>query len=318
MDSFDLFIGIDVAKATLDVHLLPTGVGFSVSNDPAGLTDLIARLPQMQPERVLIAMEASGGYHTAAACALAAAGFQVAVCNPRQVRDFARAMGRLAKTDPLDARVLAEFALRMRPQPRSMSSDEQLELDALVTRRRQIVEMIAAEKLRLQQSSGAIRGSIKAHIAYMEQQTGDLELQIDAVIDRTPEWREIDQLLQSFKGVGPVTSRVLISSLIELGTISDKKIAALVGLAPYNNDSGRYNGRRCIFGGRGDVRAALYMAAKTARRYNPVIRSLFERLMAAGKHYNVAMVACMRKILTILNAMLRDRARFDINRFATA
>lgn len=309
---YSAFVGIDVAKLTLDIHVLPGDTMFSCQNSADGLTELLSRLQAigLEPASTLVVLEASGGYQAAATSALAAAGFAVAPINPQRVRSFAKSLGVQAKTDSIDARMIAEFALRMAPEPRPLASEQQQNLEALVARRRQIVEMITSEKNRLRQARPSVDPSIKRVITYLQQQLAELEQEIDTLIQSTEQLRDKDDLLQSFKGVGPAIARTLIVCLCELGMIDGKKLSALVGVAPFNHDSGRFSGRRYIRGGRGDVRAALFMAAKTAARWNPVIKELHTRLTKAGKPYRVVMIACARKILLILNAMVKNNQRF--------
>jgi transposase len=239
--------------------------------------------------------------------ALATAGLPVVVVNPRQVRDFAKASGRLAKTDALDAQVLAQFAEVMRPQPRLLPDAETRALAALLTRRRQLVEMLTAEKNRLLSAASPIRKRVRAHISWLERELDRTNAELSEAIRHSPVWREKDDLLQSVPGVGPVLTSTLLASLPELGTLTNKQIAALVGVAPLNRDSGTLRGRRTVWGGRAQVRAVLYMGAMVAARFNPVIRVFYQRLQRAGKTKKVALTACMRKLLTILNAMLKHR-----------
>jgi transposase len=299
----DLFVGIDVSKASLD---LATSSGFErrVANDEAGIAALVAELEPLHP--TLVVLEATGGYQAAIVAGLVVAKIAVAVVNPRQVREFARATGKLAKTDTLDAAVLARFGQAMRPEPRQPVDEETQALEALLTRRRQIVEMITAETNRRQLSAPTVRPSIDATINFLRHQLGDINRDLDAAIRQSPVWREKENLLRSVPGVGRVVATTLLCELPELGRLNRKQAAALVGVAPFNRDSGRMRGQRHIWGGRASVRAVLYMSAVCASRHNPVIRSFYERLLAAGKRKKVALVACMRKLLTILNSMMRD------------
>ena len=299
------FVGIDVAKRQLDVALRPQQDTWSVSNDDATIDELVRRLQALKP--TLIVFEATGGYETPLAWALAVAGLCFFVVNPRQARDFAKATGRLAKTDKIDAKVLAHFADAVRPEPRSLPSEASQEVAVLVTRRRQIVTMLTAEENRLAGAKSAIRANIQEHIRWLKQHVKDLDRDLRKAIRSAEEWREQDEIQRSAKGVGPVLSTTLIAELPELGTISGKEISALVGVAPLNRDSGTFRGKRQIFGGRASVRAVLYMAALVATRSNPVIRAHYQRLLAAGKLKKVALVACMHKLLVILNAMVRAR-----------
>jgi transposase len=307
-------VGVDVAKRKLDVAALgarlPKGV---YANDPEGQEALAGDLAAVGPALVL--MEASGGYEAALACTLAAAGHPVAVVNPRQARDFAKAMGALAKSDRLDAAMLAELAAVLAAREdlarflRAPAEAERLDLEALVARRRQLVTMLLAERQRLALARSAVRPSIEALIAALRAQIDELEGEMREHV--AAHHAELDRLLQSAKGIGPVASAAIIAELPELGRLDRRQIAALVGVAPYARESGVWRGRRRIAGGRGQLRRTLYMATLTAARWNPVIRAFYERLLAAGKLKKVALVACMRKLLTILNAMVRDARPFD-------
>jgi transposase len=299
-----VFVGIDVSKARLDVAVSPSGDSFSVANDEGGVDAIIQRLEGLRP--ALVVLEATGGLEAPVAAALAAK-VPVAVVNPRQVRDFAKATGRLAKTDALDAAVLARFAEAVRPQVRPLPTEEQAELDALVTRRRQLRDMVISETNRVHQARKPMKRQIQAHIAWLRKALADLDGDIDRTLKASPIWREKDDLLKSVPGVGPVVSATLLAELPELGTLSRQQIAALVGVAPLNRDSGRMAGRRSIRGGRASVRAALYMGALVGTRHNAVLKATYLRLLAAGKPFKVALVACMRKLLTILNALVRER-----------
>jgi transposase len=302
------FIGIDVSKAVLDIAVSPTAEAWTVSNSEAGTRDLVERLRLLAP--TLIVLEATGGLERRAVAALAGAGLPVVAVNPRQVRDFARATGRLAKTDAIDAAVLAHFGDRIRPEVRPHRDADTQELEALVVRRRQVVDMITAEKNRLgaEPPSKRVKTAIGKTIKWLEKQLEEIDSDLDQAVRNSPAWREKDELFRSVPGVGKVLSRTLLSLLPELGQVSNKQIVALVGLAPFNRDSGTQRGRRCIWGGRAHVRAVLYMCALTASRFNPVIRAFHARLIAAGKLPKVAFVACMRKLLTILNAMARSKS----------
>jgi len=303
------YVGIDVAQATLDVALLPSGETWQVANDEPGIRALLARLQPHAP--ALIVLEATGGYERAAVAALATAGLPVVVANPRQVRDFARATGQLAKTDALDAGILAHFADRVRPVVRPLPERATQELAALLARRRQLIEMLGAERQRLGLAAASVRRSLTQHIAWLERQLGRVDGDLDALIQTSPLWRAKDDLLQSVPGVGPVTSRTLLAALPELGTLSHKQIAALVGVAPLARDSGTLRGKRSVWGGRAPVRTALYMAALVAARWNPVLKAFYTRLRAAGKPAKVALTACARKLLTILNAMARSNTAWQ-------
>jgi transposase len=293
-----------VAKDHLDVAVWPAGAPWRVSNDTAGLASLAEQLRPLAPERVVL--EATGGYELAAVGALAAAGLPVVVVNPRQVRDFGRAIGQLAKTDALDARLLARYAAVVQPPVRPLTDDATAELAALGARRRQLQEMLVAEQQRLRQARPRVRPSIEAVIAVLRAQLDDSHDQLRRLITSSPLWKAKDQLLRSTPGVGPVLASTLLANLPELGELERKAIAALVGVAPLSRDSGRWRGQRQIWGGRAPVRAALYMAALVGTRFNPVLRAFYQRLLAAGKPKKLALTACMRKLLTMLNAMVRD------------
>ena len=301
-------MGIDVSKAVLDVAVAPAGETWSVPNSVEGMQQLVERLRELSP--TLVVLEATGGLERRAVAALAGAAVPVAAVNPRQVRDFAKATGRLAKTDAIDAAVLALFAERIRPQPRPIRDAEAQELEALVVRRRQVVDMITAEKNRLSAAppSKRVRTAIGRTIKWLQAQLEEIDSDLDKTVRSSPAWREKEDLLRSVPGVGKVLSRTLLSLAPELGTLGRKQIAALVGVAPLNRDSGTQRGRRCIWGGRAHVRAVLYMSALVAARYNPMIRAFHQRLVAAGKLPKVAIVACMHKLLSILNAMIRSKS----------
>jgi transposase len=298
------WIGMDVAKDQLDLAV-HGGKHWRMPNDEDGITALVEQLQTAQP--TLVVLEATGGYERAVTVAIADAGIPVAVVNPRQVRDFAKATGVLAKSDELDAKVLAHFAAVIRPAPRTLADAQLQELRDLLARRRQVVGMLTAEKNRLKQASRRIRERIKEHIAYLEEEVDQSNRDLDALLQTSPIWRERENLLRSVPGIGPVVSVTLVAALPELGQLSRKEIAKQVGVAPLNRDSGRYHGRRMVWGGRAEVRAALYMATLVATRHNPVIQATYDRLLAAGKPKKVALVACMRKLLVILNAMLKNQ-----------
>jgi transposase len=305
----DCFIGIDVSKATLDVAALPDGESWTVTNDELGLAELAPRLVALAP--VLVVLEATGGFEMLAALTLAQAGLPVAVVNPRQVRDFARAMGQLAKTDALDAGLLAAFAQRVRPEPRPLPDEAAQLLESLLTRRRQLVEMLTAEKNRLGFARGPVKRDITQHIRWLEKRLADVEGDLQDAVAASPLYQAKSDLLRSVPGVGPVTALTLLASLPELGQLSRHQIAALVGVAPMNRDSGTRRGKRLVWGGRAPVRAVLYMATLVGLKHNPVLRRFYDRLRAAGKPFKVAATACMRKLLTILNAMLKHERRWD-------
>ena len=304
-----MFVGIDVSKAQLDVALRPGDENFSVANNPCGIGSLVKRLKQLQV--TLIVLEASGGYEVAVASELATAALPVAVLNPRQVRDFARATGRLAKTDAIDAQVLAQFADLIRPPVRQVSDAQSRELMALVARRRQIVEMLTAESNRRGHVPGCVSRAITAHIRWLRKQLAEFDTTLEEAIRRSPLWCEKAKLLRSVPAVGSVTVTTLLAHLPELGTLGRRQIAALVGVAPFNHDSGKMRGTRAIWGGRAQVRAVLYMCTLVATRRNPVLRAFYLRLRAAGKKPKIALIACMRKLLVMLNAVVRHQTTWN-------
>jgi transposase len=303
--------GIDVSKGQLDVALLPGAERLQFANDATGIVELVRQLQAAQVE--LAVMEATGGYETVAASAIAGAGLRLAVVNPRQVRDFARATGRLAKTDRIDAELIGAFAQAVEPQITVLPDEDTRALEALLVRRAQLIAMRTQESNRLALSIGVMRKQIKTHIAWLDRAINTLDTDLTAGLRNSPAWRAKDDLLQSMKGVGPITSGTLMSALPELGRLDRRAIAALVGVAPFNRDSGTLRGRRTIWGGRARVRHVLYMAATSAVRSNPVIRACYQRLIQRGKPHKVAMVACMRKMLTILNAMARTNTPWTPN-----
>ncbi|TKB92729.1 MAG: IS110 family transposase [Nitrospira sp.] len=300
-----VFVGIDISKTRLDVAVRPTGSAFTVSYDETGITTVVQRLRPLSP--VGIVLEATGGLEVLLSGALATAGLPVAVVNPRQVRDFARATGRLAKTDALDAQILAQFAEAVRPACRPLPDASTQQLAALITRRRQLVEMLTAEKNRRGSAPRVMRTNIQQHIEWLQQHLAQLDQELTTAVQASPIWREHDELLQSVPGIGPVVTRTLLAELPELGTLTHKQIAALVGVAPLNRDSGTFRGKRRVWGGRATVRAVLYMGALVAARHNRVLKAFYQRLRQAGKAPKVALTACMRKLLTMLNAMLKHR-----------
>jgi transposase len=304
-----IFVGIDVSKAQLDVAIRPTGEKQSFANDKLGIKALVKRLAKIGP--TLIVLEATGGYERQVTRALVSADLPAVVVNPRQVRDFAKATGQLAKTDSIDAGVLAHFAEVIRPKLRPLPDAVTVELRALTSRRRQILEMIAAENNRLEMTSKAVSKRIDAHVRWLKQDLERANQELDRAIEQSPIWKENEDVLRSAKGIGPVTSRTLLAELPELGTLNRKQISSLVGLAPFNRDSGSLKGRRSIWGGRAPVRCALYMATLVATRRNSVIRDFYNRLIAKGKLFKVALVACMRKLLTILNSMIKHKTRWS-------
>lgn len=300
-----IYVGIDVAKDRLDVHVRPGGEAFAAARDHEGLSLLAKRLRTLSP--ALVVLEATGGFEVTVAAALSAAGLPLAVVNPRQIRDFARATGKLAKTDALDAAAIAHFAEAVHPEPRPLPDAQARELGELVARRRQLIEMMVAEGNRAKQAqSPRLKKRIARHLATLQKELAEIESDLDGTIRGTPVWREKEQLLTSVPGIGKTIARTLLADLPELGTLGRKQVAALAGLAPLNRDSGTWRGRRMIWGGRAGVRAALYMAALVASRRNPLIAPFYARLRAAGKPAKLALTACMRKLLVILNAMLRD------------
>lgn len=305
METAPCFVGIDVAKARLDVAVRPTGEAWTVANDADGIDAVVARLRALAP--TLVVLEATGGLEVPLAAALAAAELPAAVVNPRQVRDFAKAVGQLAKSDALDAQVLARFAEAIRPPVRPVPDAEAQALSALLARRRQLLAMSVAEQQRLGTALPAVRPRIERHIAWLREELADVDAELARTVRGSPVWRERDDLLRSVPGVGPVLATTLLADLPELGRLDRKAIAALVGVAPLACESGILRGRRVVWGGRARVRAALYMGTLVAIRYNPVIRAFYERLRAAGKPTKVALTACMHKLLTILSAILRQR-----------
>ncbi len=300
------FVGIDVAKDRLDVHLRPSGETFAVARDGEGLAQLVDRLQTLAPQ--LVVMEATGGYETIVASAVVAARLPLAVVNPRQIRDFARATGKLAKTDRIDAAAIAHFAEAVRPPVRPIADAQARALGELVTRRRQVIEMMVAERNRRRRvTQSRVLRAIDRHLELLQTELSELEHDIDGAIRKSPAWQADADLLASVPGVGKATLRTLIAELPELGRLDRRKIAALVGVAPINRDSGTMRGRRTIAGGRPTVRSALFMAALVASRANPIIASYYVKLRAAGKTGKQALTACMRKLIVILNAILRDR-----------
>ena len=314
MEEVKRFVGIDVAKAALDVCIGSDGRAFSLVNDEVGIRELLSQLTSAD----FVILEATGGLEVPVASGLAAAGIAVAIVNPRQVRDFARATGRLAKTDRLDAQILARFGETVRPTPRPLATEQAQSLEALVTRRRQLVEMLTAEKNRRSMAPKVLYRSIDEHIRWLEKRLSGLDEELGSMIRDTPLWRERDELLRSVPGVGTVLSRTLLAHLPEMGELNRKQIAALAGLAPFNRDSGSLRGSRCIWGGRAEVRRVLYMATVAAIRSNPAIRTFYLRLRANGKHAKPALTACMRKLIVILNAMIRGQTHWQTPALATS
>jgi len=310
--SITTFVGIDVAKRSFDVCLLPEGKQLSLLYDRQGLKQLFSQLPDAGT--CLIVMEATGGHQKRLVAELTDAGHLVAVVNPRQVRDFARGLGILAKTDRLDAQVIARFGQQTRPRCVAQVSEKQAELEQLVVRRRQLIQLRTAEKNRTEMcSSKAVRKSIKQVVDLLNKQIDHLDKEISAMLESDDDWKGKSQLLGSVPGVGAVTIASLLAELPELGLLNRQEIAALVGVAPFNRDSGRFRGKRSIWGGRAEVRSVLYMAALTARRFNPLIRTFAARLEAEGKAFKVVLTACMRKLLVILNTMVKNNTHWNPN-----
>ena len=302
----EVFVGIDVSKARLEVALGAAGELLSVEHEPRAIAALVKRLLQVRPARVVL--EATGGLETTAVAELGAAGLPVVVVNPRQVRDFARATGQLAKTDALDARMLALFAERIRPEPRPLPSEQERELKALLARRRDLVEMLTAERNRFANAPKLLRKELAAHIRWLEARLTERDRDLDRMLRNSPLWREREDLLRGVPGIGPVLCATLLAELPELGRLSRREIAKLVGVAPLNRDSGAMRGKRTVWGGRASVRAALYMATLSATRCNPPLAAFYRRLRQRGKPAKVALTAAMRKLLITLNAMLKHRS----------
>lgn len=298
-----IFVGIDVAKANIDMAAHPTEQRRRFSNDDKGIAQAVSCLKELSPE--LVVLEATGGMEMPLVSALVIAGVPTVIANPRQVRDFAKATGKLAKTDAIDAKIIALFAALIKPPIRPFPDAQTQELNAISSRRRQILDMITAERNRLSTASKAVKERIQAHIEWLQHDQAEIDKELRHLIRESPVWREKDNLLQSAPGVGPVLSTTLLAGLPELGTLNRKQIAALVGVAPLNRDSGTLSGKRTVWGGRTAVRTAIYMPTLVATRYNPVIRAFYQRLLRAGKEKKVAITACMRKLLTILNAMIK-------------
>jgi transposase len=301
----EVYVGIDVSKERLDVAAIPSNKKLQFVNDESGMSKLLSKLVELSPN--LIVLEPTGGLEIPIAAAIAAENLAVVVVNARQIRDYARAMGKLAKTDNLDALVMAEFAQAVRPEVRPLRSEDNLEIKALVSRRRQLMEMLTAEKNRLAIARKHIKPNIQSHIEWLKKEIEDIDQNLRHTIESSPIWREKDNLLQSIPGVGNVLSATLLAELPELGTLNRKQIAALVGVAPFNRDSGSMKGKRSVWGGRAPIRAVLYMAALVSTRCNPVIKPFYQQLLERGKAKKVALVACMRRLLTIMNAIIKTR-----------
>jgi transposase len=301
-----IYVGIDVSKDRLDVHVLPGEMAFSVSRDGKGLEDLIERLRRQSP--TLVAVEATGGFEVIVAAALAGAKMPLVVLNPAQIRHFAKAVGQRAKTDPIDAAVIARFAQAVRPEPRPLPDEESRLLAELVTRRRQIIEMLVAERQREKRASNPrVRKSLTRHIRMLEKELPAVDGDIDTLVRGSPAWRAKEDLLASVPGIGKILARTLMAELPELGTLDRRCIASLAGLAPYTRQSGRWRGKSMIGGGRSAVRSALFLGALVASRHNPILRDFYQRLLSTGKPKMLVLVAVARKLLTILNAILRDQ-----------
>lgn len=311
MENEKVYAGVDVSKEALDVAVHPRHPAKRFRNNDAGISGAVIYIKSLSP--VLVVMEATGGLETSLAAALSASGIPVAVVNPRQVRDYAKATGKLAKTDTIDARVMADFAAAVQPEPRPLADSQTQGLKDILARRSQLTEMITAEKNRLYRARKPVSDHIKTHIAWLEEELEEMNSDLHRFIQESHVWREKDNLLKSVPGVGPVLSTTLLAELPELGTLNRKQIAALVGVAPLNRDSGKFRGKRTIWGGRAKVRTALYMAALVATRYNPVIKRFYERLIIAGKAKKAAIIACMHKLLTIMNAMMKHNSPWHNN-----
>jgi transposase len=313
METMPRFVGIDVSKAHLDVASRPDGPEFRTPNTPEGIASLVERLKPLSP--ALILLEATGGLERAAAVALAEAGLPIRIVEPGRVRHFARSIGQHSKTDALDARVLAHYAEAARPEARALPDEETRDLQALLDRRRQLVGMRVSEQNRLRQGpSAAVKRNLEAHIAYLKGEIEQIDTSVVGMIAASPTWRPRDEVLRSIPGVGPQTSAMLLGSLPELGSLKGKQVAALAGLAPRARDSGTVKGARTIFGGRAELRRALYMAAVSAMRCNPELRTFYARLRSAGKAAKLSLVAVARKLLTIANAMIRDMTPWGLNK----
>ena len=304
------FVGVDVSKANLDVASWTSNEYKRFQNDSTGIQKFIDWLKILQPE--LIVLEATGGLELPLVAELAYEKMPVAVVNPRRIREFARSIGQLAKTDKLDAKVIAHFGAATHPETRKLPTDDEEKLTALITRRRQVIDMLTAEKNRLHSARFSMKERIEIHIFWLEGELQDLDKEITKFIQQSPIWKEKDKLLRSVPGVGPVTSATILAMLPELGTLNRKKIAALVGVAPVNKDSGKRQKKRRVFGGRANVRSVLYMAALSASKHNPRIKAFYNHLIQMGKEKKVALTACMRKLLIILNAIIRLNQNFDL------
>jgi len=303
-------VGIDVSKEWLDIVVLPSGETWRAENKPEAMGELIKKLEQLKPERIVL--EATGGYEQMVAAQIYLAGLPLCRVNPKRTRYFARSLGQLAKTDALDGKVLALFGERVKPALTRLPSEKEQVLSALITRRKQILDFLVAERNRLGTAPKKLHASLNEHMTWLKNQLKQLDQEIDEFVNNDPDFKEKSELLMEVQGIGKQTAAKLIADVPELGRCDRKQIAALIGVAPYNRDSGRKSGQRYISGGRPDVRSILYMATLTATRYNPVIREMYQRLLKAGKKKKVALVACMRKLLTILNAIIRDRSHWRL------
>jgi transposase len=301
----NVFIGIDVAKDTVEVAVRPCGEHRGFANNDEGLAAMVKWIKPLSP--TLVVLEATGGYEMGAARMLAANNVPLAIVNPRQVRDFAKATGKLAKTDGIDALIIARFGEAVRPEPKTLKDEESQRLDALVARRKQLIGMHTAESNRLALAPGWTRQTIKDHIDWLEHALNRTDDEIKKFLKDSPIWREKENILRSMKCVGPITASTLIADLPELGSLTGKQVAALVGVAPLNWDSGLFRGKRCVWGGRANIRAVLYMSALVGIRHNPVLKEFYQRLRSSGKLHKVAMTACMRKLIVILNALMKNK-----------
>ena len=303
------YVGIDIAKDSMEVAVHEGKEHWAYVNDESGLDKLVAKMQRLSP--ALIVMEATGGYELTTAAELQSRGFPVAVVNPRHIRDFARSVGILAKTDTLDAQVIARYAATVQPAPRVLPTKTTQKLGAIMMRRRQVITMLTAERNRLRQADTAVTERINAHIDWLKQELGDINKELKQMIEDNPDWKEKNDIIQSVPGVGPNMAITLLSDFPELGKLDRKQTAALIGVAPFNRDSGNFRGKRAIWGGRATVRAAAYMSSVVAIRFNPLLKDFYEHLVAAGKPRKVALVACMRKLLCILNAMLKNNSPWN-------
>ena len=313
MESTEFFVGVDVSKAELEIGIIPGSKTWKVSNDSLGVQRLIDDLETLSPRVIVI--ESTGGYETFVASSLATAQMPVVIINPRNIRSFAKAIGILAKTDRIDSLVLAQYGKSIKPEPRPLKDSQAQELKALLARRKQLIEMLTMEKNRAEKATNSVLKDIQAHICWLESRLKNVDKDLHHSIKTSTAWREKDKIIQSIPGAGPVLSVTLISELPELGILNRRQIAALVGVAPFNCDSGKRKGYRRVWGGRAPIRSILYMAALSAVRCNPVIGSFYKRLLTAGKKPKVSLTACMRKLLTIINSMVRTGSLWNQNHF---